>query len=281
MKLSPLSLLVDDRPLRVAPGTTILEAARSAGIDIPTLCHDPRLVPEPSCGLCHVEVWQGETYRVEPACATQVVDGMVVRTSSAELRRARRACLELLLSDHAADCVARRASLSDRDSGPPSSVSGRCPMCRRRRTSRDAAVPSVDSRRSARGVTVAATRCSRCTCASASTCALRRYAHEYGVDPSRVRGAVHRYVPVVVRPGVRLDMNKCIRCERCVRICRDVAHVGALSMIGRGFDARVLFAAPLDDEARLRCDDCAAGGALCIDTCPTGGLEAEADSARP
>ena len=54
--MSAIKLTIDGRPVEVEPGTTILEAARKLGIDIPTFCHDPELAPNGACRICVVEV---------------------------------------------------------------------------------------------------------------------------------------------------------------------------------------------------------------------------------
>lgn len=101
----PLVKLQIDGKRVVADGRmTILEVARENGVaSIPTLCHDPRLEPFASCFLCVVKVKGART--LVPACSTRVSAGMVVETSNPEIRRSRKAALELLLSDHYADCV--------------------------------------------------------------------------------------------------------------------------------------------------------------------------------
>src|SRR5512135_2955422 len=83
---------------------TILEVARENGItSIPTLCHDGRLEPFASCYLCVVKVQGART--LVPSCSTRVAAGMVVETSNPEIRRSRKAALELMLSNHYADCI--------------------------------------------------------------------------------------------------------------------------------------------------------------------------------
>jgi len=83
---------------------TILQVARENGINsIPTLCHDEQLEPFASCFLCVVKVKGART--LIPACSTKVSGGMVVETDNPEVRRSRRAALELLLSNHYADCI--------------------------------------------------------------------------------------------------------------------------------------------------------------------------------
>jgi len=99
-----MRVVVDGTDVQVRPEATILEACGMAGVQVPTLCHHPGLEPRPSCFVCVVRV-DGRR-RLAPACATPVEEGMVVDASSPEVRRVRRAALELLLSDHAGDCVA-------------------------------------------------------------------------------------------------------------------------------------------------------------------------------
>lgn len=97
-----IGLEIDGRPVRVEAGATVLEAALRAGIEIPHLCHHPAFPPAGSCRLCAVEI-EGLP-KLEPACATAVREGMVVRTGSPRVVEARRSVLELLLAEHAMDC---------------------------------------------------------------------------------------------------------------------------------------------------------------------------------
>jgi formate dehydrogenase major subunit len=99
-----MKLTIDGKLFETDKDITILTACESIGIEIPTLCNDPRLVPFTSCYLCVVEV-EGARGSV-PACATKVREGMVVRTNTENINETRRLCMELLLSDHAGDCIA-------------------------------------------------------------------------------------------------------------------------------------------------------------------------------
>ncbi len=102
--LLAVELRVNGKDVSARPGQTILEVVREHGLDdIPTLCHDPKLEPYGSCFLCVVEV-KG-TPRLLPACVTRIRDGMEVTTRSQRIVNARKTALELLLSDHYADCV--------------------------------------------------------------------------------------------------------------------------------------------------------------------------------
>jgi formate dehydrogenase major subunit len=102
--MAPVKLEIDGRRVVADGGQTILQAARQHGIDtIPTLCDDAQLEPFASCFVCVVKVKGARS--LLPACSTKVASGMVVETNSAEVRQSRKAALELLLSDHYADCV--------------------------------------------------------------------------------------------------------------------------------------------------------------------------------
>ena len=102
--MSAVTLTIDGRSATVARGATILEAARNLDIEIPTLCHVDGLEPAASCFLCAVQIEGVRT--LSPACAMPVADGMVVTTDSEDIRASRKMALELLLSDHAGDCIA-------------------------------------------------------------------------------------------------------------------------------------------------------------------------------
>jgi NADH dehydrogenase/NADH:ubiquinone oxidoreductase subunit G len=97
-------LRIDNRDVEVPEGATILEAARRAGIAIPTLCHLEGLPPSTSCMVCVVKVRRPD--RLVPSCGAPAEDGMVVESETDEVREARRDALELLLSDHLGDCEA-------------------------------------------------------------------------------------------------------------------------------------------------------------------------------
>jgi formate dehydrogenase major subunit len=101
--MTPISITLDGRPVSVAPGTTILGAARKLGLSIPTLCHVEGFEPSASCFLCAVKI-EGRP-NLWPSCAMPVAEGMVVTSDSDEVRAARKTSLELLISDHAGDCI--------------------------------------------------------------------------------------------------------------------------------------------------------------------------------
>lgn len=103
-----IKLNIDNKTIEVPRGTTILDAAARVGIDIPTLCHmklhDMNIENKPGgCRVCVVEV-KGRR-NLAPACCTEVADGMEISSHSIRAVNARRTILELILSDHPADCL--------------------------------------------------------------------------------------------------------------------------------------------------------------------------------
>ena len=98
-----LTLTIDGKQVRVAPGTSVLRAAALAGSPVPKLCATDTLGAFGSCRMCLVEI---EGHRGTPAsCTTPCEDGMVVRTQSEQLAGLRRGVMELYLSDHPTDCL--------------------------------------------------------------------------------------------------------------------------------------------------------------------------------
>lgn len=95
-------LTIDGRAVEVPRGTTILEAARSAGIEIPHFCYHPGIGAEGSCRLCLVEVVGAPKLVI--SCATEAMNGASVLTQSPPVIEARRAVLEFLLLNHPLDC---------------------------------------------------------------------------------------------------------------------------------------------------------------------------------
>jgi predicted molibdopterin-dependent oxidoreductase YjgC len=96
-------LTINNMVAEVAQGTTILEAAQSLKIAVPTLCYDSRMKPHGGCRLCMVEI-EGMQKPVT-SCTTPAENGMVVRTESDRLYNLRKGVVELLLSDHPYDCM--------------------------------------------------------------------------------------------------------------------------------------------------------------------------------
>lgn len=103
-----INLTIDNKSIVVKKGTTILEAAASIGVDIPTLCHmhlhDMSIENKPGgCRVCVVEV-KGRR-NLAPACCTEATEGMEISSHSIRAINARRTIVELILSDHPSDCL--------------------------------------------------------------------------------------------------------------------------------------------------------------------------------
>lgn len=96
-----VKLKIDNFDVEVPQGTSILEAARTVQIDIPTLCKHPDVDPSAGCGLCIVKV----NGRIMRSCCTPVSEGMEIITSDPEIVGVRRTVLELILSNHPNECL--------------------------------------------------------------------------------------------------------------------------------------------------------------------------------
>ncbi|MEA2108184.1 MAG: 2Fe-2S iron-sulfur cluster-binding protein [Pseudomonadota bacterium] len=100
--MSEILLEIDGKEVKTTTGMTILEAAQSVGISIPTLCHHEKLEPFGGCRLCTVEVEVRGRTSLVVSCVYPVEDGLVVRTRTVKVERIRKTILELLLA-HAPD----------------------------------------------------------------------------------------------------------------------------------------------------------------------------------
>lgn len=99
-----VTLSIDNQEVTVPKGTTILEAAKGLGVEIPTLCHLKELAPDGSCRMCVVEVEGGRRGSLTTACTAHCQEDMVVSTHSEKVADSRRFILDLLLSNHKLEC---------------------------------------------------------------------------------------------------------------------------------------------------------------------------------
>ncbi len=107
--METVNLTINGLPVQAYKGASVLDAARHAGIKIPTLCHLADLTPEGSCRICLVEV-EGARGLVT-ACTYPVSEGMIVRTSSSAIFEARKSVVELILANHPQDCLSCKRNL--------------------------------------------------------------------------------------------------------------------------------------------------------------------------
>jgi|GEM_PF-22226 NADH dehydrogenase/NADH:ubiquinone oxidoreductase subunit G len=216
-----VELTIDGDTVAAPEGTTILDACRQRGQDIPTLCYLETLHPVNACRVCVVEV---ENSRVlVPSCSRRIEPGMVVHTDSPRVRHSRKMVLEFLASSvdlsttpHAAEWIASYECHPERY-GPP-------------------APPA------AAGIRDAA-----------------HAGHHEPPDPA-FAATVHQPIKADNELYVR-DYGKCILCYKCVEACGiDYQNTYAIAVAGRGFDARISteFSVPLPGSACVYCGNCIA-----------------------
>ncbi|HEY2351392.1 MAG TPA: NADH-quinone oxidoreductase subunit NuoG [Candidatus Acidoferrum sp.] len=97
-----ITLKIDDRDVQVSPGTLVIEATRRIGTEVPSFCYYPGLALQAACRMCLVEV--EKMPKLQTACTLVATEGMVVRTSTQQVRDARKYMLEFLLTNHPLDC---------------------------------------------------------------------------------------------------------------------------------------------------------------------------------
>lgn len=102
--MDKINVILNGKITQGIKGETILSLAKRNGIEIPTLCNDDRLEPYASCFLCVVEI-EGMK-GLQPSCCTKIVEGMNITTDNERVHNSRKSALELLLSNHYADCAA-------------------------------------------------------------------------------------------------------------------------------------------------------------------------------
>jgi predicted molibdopterin-dependent oxidoreductase YjgC len=216
-----VELKVDDTPVAVPDGATILDACRKLGREIPTLCYLETLHPVNACRVCVVEL-EGSRVLV-PSCSRLATPGMNVKTDTERVRHSRKMVLEFLASSVdlstaplVAGWLADYGCHPERygPPAPPAEADGR-----------DALVAG----------------------------------HHHPPDPA-VAATVHQPVKVDNDLYVR-DYGKCILCYKCVEACgTDYQNTFAIAVAGRGFDARISteMAVPLPDSACVYCGNCIA-----------------------
>ncbi len=95
--METLTLTIDGKKVTVDKGTSLLEASRKAGADVPTLCYNEKLSAYGSCRLCMVEVTKGKWSKLVASCCYPAEDNLVVKTSTEKIEKIRRTIVELLM----------------------------------------------------------------------------------------------------------------------------------------------------------------------------------------
>lgn len=200
-----ITILINGKEIKLEKAVTVLEAARSAGIKIPTLCYHEQLEKYGGCRLCLVEV--EKMPRLQTACTLMTVDGMVVRTETEAIAQVRRGILEFLLINHPLDC----------------------PYCDK-----------------------------------AGECDLQDLVEKYGPTTSRFKEKKRKVPESLDDPVIVRNMERCIVCTRCVRMCEGVQGASAISVISRGGRSHI---EPFSG-GRFDCEYCG----NCISVCPVGAM---------
>lgn len=201
-----VNLTIDEKQVTVPKDATIYDAAKACGVKIPILCHDKKLHPFGGCRMCLVEVEQMKG-RLIPACTTPVTEGMIVRTVTDEIVKARKLVLELLLLKHPIDCP---------------------------------------------------------VCDAAGDCDLQNLTFEYKVNMNRFVDEKFNHAIDYDNPLIERDMNRCIHCGKCARICDEIVSYGAYTFINRGIEAKM----GTEFDGPLSCEFCGS----CVSVCPVGAL---------
>lgn len=227
-----VKLTIDGRAVSVPAGTTVLDAAKTVGVRIPTLCAYEGMGPHAACRLCAVKV-AGED-KEKLACAVKVAEGMDVTTDSPELFGLRKATLTEMFRQHTVDCH----------------------HCARVGGSR---IEDIDPK--------ICENCFFCDCVREGFCELQALARQFGISelPFEIREhdfAIDESADVIIR-----DPNKCVKCRRCADVCKNTQGVGVLGMVKteNGQTVGVTAAASLAESDCIRCG-------RCVDVCPTGAV---------
>ncbi|MBI5056805.1 MAG: NADH-quinone oxidoreductase subunit NuoG [Nitrospirae bacterium] len=200
-----ITLTINDKEITLEKPVTVLEAAKQAGIKIPTLCYHEAVKPFGGCRLCVVEVERMP--RLQTACTLTAADGMIVRTESETISRVRRGILEFLLINHPLDC----------------------PYCDK-----------------------------------AGECELQDLVKKYGPTVGRFKEEKRRVPESHKDQILARNMERCVVCTRCVRMCSDVQGASAISIMGRAGHSRM---EPFSS-ASFNCEYCG----NCLTVCPVGAI---------
>lgn len=200
-----ITVTINGKKLLLEKPVTILDAAKRAGIHIPTLCHHEILDAFGGCRLCLVEI--EKVPRLQTSCTMNVTDGMVVWTETEKVVEARKAMLEFLLINHALDC----------------------PYCDK-----------------------------------AGECDLQDLSMKYGPAAGRFAEGKRKHPESYDDPIIVRNMERCISCTRCVRMCERVQGDSAISMVNR---TSKTFVEPFSG-GRYNCEYCG----NCLTVCPVGAI---------
>ena len=228
-----MKLTIDGKSVTAKKGQTVLECAKENNISIPNLCTHSSLSPFGACRMCVVEIDGMRGYPT--SCTTPAAEAMVVRTDTEELRNLRRNILALIMLEHPSACL----------------VCGRRELCEQFR-------PDAERAGSTTGCH---------TCNNKEVCDVRVLADDLGLKDLPVPPVYHERPLERSEPFMDRDLNLCILCGRCVRICKYHQGKSVIDFVGRGSETRIgqAFGRSLLEAG---CQFCGS----CVDVCPTGSL---------
>lgn len=202
---------INHQPVEVPKGTSILNAAKSLGVYIPTLCHHPDIRVKSYCRLCLVEV-AGKN-KLVASCATALTEGMEILTDTPQVREAQLEVLKMILERHELTC----------------------PSC-----------PRVG------------------TCDLQKVVAHFNLLKTYKADENQPKP---QDWPINSNPSLVRDPSKCVRCARCVLVCKDMQSVEALTLANRSsnFIVSTAYNLPLEKTDCTLCGQCSV-------VCPTSAI---------
>jgi len=203
-----IQLKINNIDIVVPENTTILDAAKSKNIKIPTLCYYPDLHIQSDCRICVVEI-VGQKGLVT-SCSTMVREGMVINTNSPRVLNARKTITELILSNHDASCTA---------------------------------------------------------CSKNMNCELQSLANKLGIDQNRFESVLQFMPEDTSNPALVRNPNRCIKCGRCIDVCKTVQGINVLETMGRGHEMQIspAYGRFLSDQFCTFCGQCAS-------VCPVGAI---------
>lgn len=218
--MKDIELSINGKTVTAPEGSTILEAARLNGIEIPTLCALEGLKPKAACRLCQVVI-EGEE-REKLACATKIKPGMRITTDSPALFLRRKALIEEMFRQHTVDCH----------------------HCLR-----------VGSTKAAHFDPKFCESCFFCDCVRDGFCELQSLALRFGVDKLPFEIREHDFGVDASTDSVIRNMDKCVKCRRCVEVCEGQG-VGILGLRKREKGQTVGAKADMLADGCIRCGRC-------------------------